>query len=108
MKRFLKWVTIILSIFILFIFIAYLFLNALFDTEPDISHNSYLQISLGGSIPEYEPHDAFEEYLRGRRLDMKKIRNSLKLAAIDDRIKGVVLRFGLLRTGYAKMSELQQ
>ena len=108
MKRFFIWVAIILFVFLLFIFISYLFIDALVDTEPVISQNSYLRITLSGSIPEYQPHDAFEEYLRGRSLDMSQIRTSLKYAARDDRIKGVVLRIGLLRTGFAKMSELQQ
>jgi len=108
MKRFFTWVAIILFVFVLFIFIAYLFIDALFDTEPVISQNSYLHITLSGSIPEYEPHDAFEEYLRGKSLDMNQVRTSLKYAAKDDRIKGVMLRISLLRAGFAKISELQQ
>jgi protease-4 len=108
MKRLLKWVAIICGIFLILIFVAYLFINALFDTEPAVDQNSYLQISLGGGIPEYDPPDAFEEYFRGTSLDMKKIRQSMKMATVDDRIKGVVLKIGFLRTGFAKLAEIQQ
>lgn len=108
MKRLLKWVAIIFGIFLILIFLAYLFINALLDTEPVVSQNSYLQISLGGGIPEYDPPDVFEEYFRGTSLDMKKIRQSMKMATDDDRIKGVVLKIGFLRTGFAKLAEIQQ
>jgi protease-4 len=108
MKRLIKWVAIIGGIFIILIFISYLFISALFDTEPVVNQNSYLQISLGGSIPEYDPSDAFEEYIRGTSLDLKKIRQSLKMAEVDDRIKGIVLKIGFLRTGFAKLDEIHQ
>jgi protease-4 len=108
MKRLLKWVAIICGVFLIFIFISYLFINSLFDTEPAVSQNSYLQITLGGSLPEYNPSDALSEYIRGSSLDLKKIRQSLKMAEVDDRIKGVVLNIGFLRTGFAKLAELHQ
>lgn len=108
MKRLLKWVAIIFGVFIILFFVAYLFVSALFDTEPVVSQNSYLQITLGGTIPEYNPPDALEEYFRGKSLDLNQIRQSMQMAMFDDRIKGVVFRIGLLRTGYAKMAEIQQ
>jgi protease-4 len=108
MKRLLKWLAIIFSIFFVIIFVAYLFISALFDTEPVISQNSYLQINIGGSIPEYDAPDPFENFIRDRSLDLNQIRKSLKMAAVDDRIKGVVISVGFIRTGYAKMAELHQ
>jgi len=108
MKRLIKWIAIISGIFLILIFSTYLLINALFDTEPVVNQNSYLQISLGGSIPEYVPSDAFEEYFRGTSQDLNKIRQSIKMAAVDDRIKGIVLKVGFLRTGFAKLSEIQQ
>ena len=95
-------------IFCVFIFIVYLFIDALLDAEPYISSNSYLEINLGGPLPEYDPSDALREYLRGSTLDLKKIRQGFKMAAVDDRIQGVLLRVGFLMTGYAKIEELQQ
>ena len=108
MKRFLKWIAAILGIFVILFLAAYFLIMALFDTEPYISNNSYLQITLSGSLPEFEPADALEEYFRGSSLDFEKVRRSLAMAARDDRIKGVILHVGMLRTGFAKMDELHQ
>jgi protease-4 len=108
MKRLLKWLAILAAIFIFFIFIAYLFIDALLDTEPYVSQDSFLEISLSGSLPEYEAPDALREYLSGSVLDMKKIRQSFKMATVDDRIKGVVLRIGFMMTGFAKIEEIHQ
>ena len=108
MKRFLKWVAIIGGFFLIIFFIAYLIISALFDTEPVVGHHSYLQINLGGAIPEYNAPDALEEYLRGKSLDLNQIRQSLKMASLDERIQGVVLRIGFTMTGYAKMAEIHQ
>jgi len=108
MKRLLTWVAIISGILLILFVIAYLFVSALFDTEPVISQNSYLRINLGGSLPEYNPPDAFAEYFRGTPLDMKKIRQSINMAMVDNRIQGILLEIGFLRTGYAKMAEIQQ
>jgi protease-4 len=94
--------------FIILFIIAYLIISSLFDTEPVVSHHSYLQIDLGGAIPEYNAPDALEEYLRGKSLDLNQIRQSLKMAFYDERIQGVVLRIGFAMTGYAKMAEIQQ
>jgi len=108
MKRFLKWISIILGIFLVFIFISYLIISSILDTEPIVYDNSYLYISLAGQIPEYVPYDGFEELFESSNLDMHSIRKSLKMAAVDDRIKAVVLRINPLLTGYAKVQEIQQ
>lgn len=108
MKRFLKWISIILGIFLVIVFIAYFIISSILDTEPIVSDNSYLYISLGGQIPEYIPYDGFEEFFESSGLDMHSIRNSFKMAAVDDRIKAVVLRISPLMIGYAKVQEIQQ
>jgi protease-4 len=108
MKRLIKWIAIICGVFLIMIFLSYWFISSLFDIEPVVYQNSYLQINLGGNIPEYNPSDPLEEYIRGTSLDLKKIRQSLKMAEIDHRIKGVILKIGFLRTGYAKLDEIHQ
>ncbi len=108
MKRFIKWIAIISGILLILMFITYLLIDTLLDTEPIISGNSYLQINLWGSLSEYEPPDAFEEYFRGSILDLNKIRQSMKMAAIDDRINGIILKIGFTRIGFAQLSELHQ
>jgi len=108
MKRFLKWILIILGIFILFISISFLIIRKILDTEPKIYDDSYLYISLAGQIPEYVPYDGLEDFFESSDLDMHSIRKSLKMATVDDRIKAVVLRINPLLTGYAKVQEIQQ
>lgn len=108
MKRLIKWISIILVIFLIFIVITYFIISSLLDTEPIVNSNSYLYISLFGEIPEYIPYEGFEGIIESSDLDMHSIRNSLKMAAIDERIKAVVLRINPLLIGFAKIQELQQ
>lgn len=108
MKRFLKWISVILGIFLILIFFIYIVISSLLDTEPVVYSNSYLHISLSGEIPEYVPHDGLEDLFEAKRIDMFMIRQSLKMAAVDERIKGVFLKINPLFTGYAKIQELQQ
>jgi protease IV len=108
MKRFLKWISIILGIFLLFIFISWYIISSILDTEPLVNDNSYLYISLVGQIPEYVPYDGFEDFFESSNLDMHSIRKSLKMAAVDDRIIAVILRINPLLVGYAKVQEIQQ
>jgi protease-4 len=108
MKRFIKWLAVIFVIIFVFIFFVYLVIDALLDTEPYVSSNSYLEMTISGDIPEYEPHDALEDYIRGRALDFRKIRESLKMAQADERIKGIVMHIGFVRSGFGKLQELQQ
>lgn len=108
MKRFLKWISIIFVIFLVFIFVTYWIISSLLDTEPYVYSNSYLYISLYGELPEYIPYDGLEEFFDTGILDMYKIRKSLKMAAVDERIKAVILKINPLFTGYAKIQEIQQ
>lgn len=99
---------IIFIIIFVFVFFVYLIIDALLDTEPYVSSNSYLEMTISGDIQEYEPHDVLEDYIRGRALDFRKIRVSLKMAQADERIKGVVLHIGFVRSGFGKLQEMQQ
>jgi protease-4 len=108
MKKFLKWLSIIFGIFLLFIFISYFLISSILDTEPIVYDNSYLYISLFGEIPEYIPYDGFEDLLESPQLDMHSIHLALKMAAVDNRIKAVVLRINPLLIGYAKVQDIQQ
>jgi protease-4 len=87
---------------------VYLFISALFDAEPYIPESSYLALTISGTVPEYQVPDYFQEQFGATRMDMKKIRQTLKLATIDDRIKGVVLKISYVRAGYAKIQEIHQ
>jgi protease-4 len=108
MRKFLLWFGIGIGIIIIFLAAFYLILSSLLDTEPYVAKNSYLTCGLWGTIPEYTVSDALEEYLSGAVVDMAKLRRSFRMAAVDDRIKGMVLRIGFMQVGYAKLQELQQ
>jgi protease-4 len=108
MKRFFIWFAIVFAIIILFLFFVYMFISSLFDTEPIVAKNSYVHIRMGGGISEYHAPDPLQEYFRGSAIDLKKIRQILKMAAVDDRIKGVILDISYLQTGFAKLHEMHQ
>ena len=108
MRRFLFWLGISLGIIAIFSVAIYLFISELLDTEPVISRNSYVQMQLGGTIPEYNVPDALEEYLGSNGLNMQKVRNTFRMAAVDDRIEGIVLKLGFLQSGFAKLADLRQ
>ncbi len=108
MRKFLFWFGIAVAVFIIFIAGIYLVLSALLRDEPYIPRNSYLVCNIWGTLPEYTAIDALEEYLSGSVLDMAKLRKSLKMAEVDERINGVVMRIGLMQTGFAKIQELHQ
>jgi protease-4 len=106
MKSFIKWVLILSTVLFIFLFAGIFILSALIDTQPKISSNSYLYVPVSGTLPDYIPPDPLENILGKTRLDMKKIRDTIEKAAVDDRINGIVLDIGLLQTGYAKINEL--
>lgn len=106
MKTFFKWLAVILSVFIVLIIAVVFMLNSLLDTEPTVASNSYLHINISGRLPEYVPPDPLEDFFGRATLDMKKIRDDLEKAAVDDRINGVILQINFLQTGYAKLQEL--
>jgi len=108
MRKFFIWFGVGVGIIIIFITISYLLLAVLLDKEPYVAKNSYLTCNIWGSIPEYTVSDALDEYFVGRVTDMAKLRRGFKMAAIDARIKGIIIRIGFVQAGFAKLQELQQ
>jgi protease-4 len=108
MKKFVKWLLIISGIFFIFLVGIYFVLTSLFDTEPEIDANSYVELNLGGYIKEYETQESLGDLFWEAPMDMQKIRQVLKMAAVDDRINGVLVNINFLQVGFAKLQELQQ
>ena len=106
MKSFFKYLLVLLSGYFLLIISIVIVITILSDTEPVIDDNSYLHLSIGGSLPEYTAPTHFEELTGGGPMDLKKIRENLEKAAVDDRINGVLLDLGFLRCGFSKIEEL--
>ncbi|MCK5343275.1 MAG: S49 family peptidase, partial [Candidatus Heimdallarchaeota archaeon] len=92
----------------IFIVAVYFFISALLDTKPYIPETSYLALNIVGSIPEYKVPDVLEEQISGSQMDLKKIRQTLSMAAVDNRIKGVILKVSYVQAGYAKLQEIHQ
>jgi protease-4 len=108
MRKFLTWFFIVLAVFIVIIAIVIIFISSFFNTEPVVPAHGYLAMQMSGDLPEYKPPDAIEEYLQGSYLDLKKIRQSFKYAAVDKRISGVLLEIENVQVGMAKLHELRQ
>jgi len=107
LKGFLKWLAgVFAALFILFI-IIFIAISVLTNDEPVIVDNSYLFIPLSGSISEYQTPDPFAKAFGKTHLDIKKIRDVLEKAQVDERINGVILQIEMLQTGYAKIQELR-
>ncbi|HID40023.1 MAG TPA: signal peptide peptidase SppA [Calditrichaeota bacterium] len=106
MKIFLKWLAGVLAVFFLLVVGIFLLISILTDTEPVVHDNTYLHIHLAGTLNEYIPPDPLEEFFGKAALDLKKVRDILEKARVDERIVGVVLEVGYLQCGFAKMKEL--
>ncbi len=107
LKGFLKWFSGVFAALVLVFLIAFIAISALTDNEPIVVDNSYLHIPLSGNISEYQTPDPFAGALGKTKLDIKKIRDVLEKAQVDERINGVVLQIEMLQTGYAKIQELR-
>ena len=107
LKGFFKWLAGVIAAVALLFLIAFITVSALTDTEPVVADNSYLYIPLSGSISEYLTPDPLAGALGRSVLDIKKIRDVLEKAQVDERVNGVVLQIEMLQTGYAKIQELR-
>ncbi len=107
MKTFLKWLLGILIVVGLILLAGFFIVSSLLSNEPSVPAHAYLSMELSGTLSEFIPGDPVEEAFGQAQMDMKKIRDNLEKAAVDERIHGVLLRIGMLETGYAKIQELR-
>ncbi len=85
---------------------AFLILSSMAQTSVRIPDRALLEIDLQGDISAYVAPDPIEEALGRSRLDMRKIRDDLEKAAVDQRIAAVIIRPELLTVGFGKLQEL--
>ncbi len=106
MKTFFQvFLAVFISLGIIFVGL-FIILSALAQTSVNIPDHALLQIDLQGDIAEYIAPDPVEEALGRTRLDMRKFRDNLEKAAVDDRIEAVVIRPDLLGVGFGKLQEI--
>ncbi len=108
MKSFFKYLLVLLSGFVILFAGIAIVISLLSGSEPVVEDNSYLYINIGGGLAEYVTPDPLQEMFGVGPLDLKKIRDDLEKAAVDDRIRGVILNVGFLQTGFVKTHELQE
>ena len=109
MKR--KSVWLILIFFFIFLtalaFVS-VFVSNLTQEKVRITSDSYLEINLNGQLEEYSPTMPFMQYFQGPIISLYDTWMNLRKAALDPRIKAVVLKFGILDSDWAKIEELRQ
>lgn len=76
--------------------------------DAGIKTGSYLLVDLHGNFVEGPPEDLVGRLLAEGGLGLFDVLRSLRAAAHDDRIAGLVLRVGQLETGWAKARELRE
>jgi len=107
MKTFLKWLLGIFIVVGLILLTGFFIISSLLSNEPSVPAHAYLSMELSGELSEFIPGDPLEEAFGQVQMDMKKIRDNLEKAAVDERIHGVLLHIGMLEAGYAKVEELR-
>lgn len=106
MKSFLKWLAGVLAVFFLIVLTFIVFISFFIDTEPSVVDNSYLHMRLSGSMPEYVAPDPIEEAFGEFTFDVKRFRENLEKAQVDDRINGVILEISYSGLTYSKIQEV--
>ena len=74
---------------------------------PNIVERSILLVNLQGSYPETPPEGLFEKLLGPRENSLAELLRTLRKAAKDSRIRGVVARISGLDIGWAKANEIR-
>jgi protease-4 len=104
--------TYVLIIFLIFFFLVIItfasFVYLEFGRPPSVKSNSYLEITLSGSLQEKTSPDLFMSFFGvSPGLSMYDIWLNFQKAERDRRIQAIVLRFGTLQCGWAKINELR-
>jgi protease-4 len=81
---------------------------ALGSAEPGIAADSVLNLEFSGSIPEHNWSDLSLDFFRkGPPLTMLELRELFRKAAVDARIRAIVLRCNGLDAGWARAQEIR-
>jgi protease-4 len=104
MKRGLLIALLVVIIVLLGLFIIGGFIYLQFNQEPYVPEKAYLKIELGGELCDTTP-SRFPGISSGA-VSFQDLWYQLERAAVDERIKGVLLRVQYLETGFAKIEEI--
>jgi protease IV len=105
-----RYVLILVLIFVVLIAaaaVSFVFME--FGAAPDIPSASYLEIGLSGPLVEFPETNVLSTLMgTGRALSMNEIWTALRMAAVDTRIAGVLVRLGPLECDWAKCAEIRE
>ena len=91
------------------VFIGFFVLVKLSDTRPSLSDGSTLVIRLSGDVPEKSPMDIPLPFFEGQRnIAVHEVWDALRKAAVDSRIKAVILLPQHPGIGWGKMQEIRE
>ncbi len=105
-----KYVLVIVLIF-LFLITATVasFFFSFFSRPIEIKADSYLEIDLAGPVEDFFSPDFFTEFLLGQRvLSIHDLRENIRKAKVDRRIRCLLLRLGYLECDWAKVSDIRE
>lgn len=104
MKRGALIALLVIIVIFLGLFIIGGFIYLQFNQEPYVPEKAYLKIELSGPLADTAP-SRFPG-ISGSALSIQDLWYHLQRAAVDERIKGVLLRISYLETGFAKVEEI--
>jgi protease-4 len=107
MKEFLRTVLAVLVAVLILVFFAGLAGYAKSSQKPTVKDGSYLVLSLAGAIVDYPIGGLSSQLFGGGPGSQALLLENLEKAAVDDRIKGVVLKIDNSTLGFAKLEELR-
>lgn len=102
-----KITLLIVLIFLLVGAFYYLIFSSLTPSETPISRNSMLVVDIYGEMQERRAPDPFSEMFAGKIPSIQDVLFAIRKAKIDDKIRGIILRPGLLQMGWGKAEELR-
>lgn len=98
--------------FVIIIFLGGIILAAIIagstnEPEPFVSENTVLKIEINGGLPARSMENPFEELFepKASTVSLKSLKENLAKAAVDDDIKGVLLKISFLSEGWANLQE---
>jgi len=102
----------VLLIIFIFIFLTaatvFAFIYSSFSRPPEIKPDSCLEIELAGPVQDFFAPDFLTEFFVGQRtLSIHGLRESIRKAKVDRRIRSLLLRVGYLECDWAKVSEIR-
>lgn len=98
----------ILAVFLILFLLIRGWIGSMFEAQiPEVPYDSVLIISAYGPVVEYNKNIVLFPYTKYEHETLLDLIYSLKKAAVDERIEGVVIKFGQFSMGAAQAAEMR-